>query len=196
MARPDTRSLVLDSVLALLNEGSARLTYEAVAARAGVSRQTVYSHFPTRGDLLVAATDRSRDLAGAEAASRSVYEAATAPAALRAMVEMHASFVPKVLPAYLAVERERSADPEIEAAFARRAEGRRQLARHVAIRLQAEGELAAPWTTETASDVITILTSGTSTALYLHDLGWTVDEMRDRVRVLLERTLLRRQDQP
>lgn len=183
-------------MLWLLSQGSGRLTYGAVATRAGVSRQTVYSHFPTRAELLVAAADRARELSGAEAASPAVYEAPTAAAALRALVEMHASFVPKVLPAYVAVERERSTDPEIAAAFARRAQGRRQLARLVATRLHAENELAAPWTVETATDVIASLTSGTSTALYLNELGWTVDEMRERIRLLLERTLLRRKDHP
>lgn len=182
---------MLDAVLALLTgSGAGRVTYDAVARRAGVARQTVYSHFPTRGALLAAAADHARAAAGADDLARAVYEAPTARDALRAFVAVHAAFLPKVLPAYLAVERERSADPDVEAAFAARATGRRQLARLVATRLRAEGDLADPWTVDTATDLVVTVCSGSSTAHLLRGAGWTPEEMHDRLLVLFERALL------
>jgi AcrR family transcriptional regulator len=193
MVKTDTRGSVADAVLALLSEDH-RLTYEAVASRAGVSRQTVYTHFPTRSSLLLAAVERARAAAGLDVARQSVYEAPTAVDALEALVELHSRWVPSILSAYVAVERERSMDPEVDAAFARRTGSRREIAHHVAIRLNAEGVLAPPWTADTAGELIDTLTSGTFTAQLLRDARWTVAEMRDRMLVVLRRALLLRPD--
>ena len=189
MAKTDTRRTILEAVLHLL-DSQERATYEAVAQGAGVSRQTVYTHFPTRAELLVAAVDRARETTGMAAATSAVLEAPTARAALEAFVELHCSIVPRILAAYVAVERERSLDPDIEAAFVARSGGRRQLALLVATRLQAEKDLIAPWTATTACDLISTLTSGTTTAQLLRDVDWTVAELRERLLVVLQRSLL------
>jgi AcrR family transcriptional regulator len=189
VTKTDTRTAILEAVLDLL-DSQERATYEAVAQVAGVSRQTVYTHFPTRAGLLVGAVDHARETTGLAAASSSVLEAPTARAALEAFVEMHCSIVPRILPAYVAVERERSLDPEIEAAFVGRAASRRQLALLVATRLHAERDLASPWTVTTACDLISTLTSGTTTAQLLRDVDWTVAELRERLLVVLQRSLL------
>ena len=189
VAKTDTRTAILEAVLQLL-DSQERATYEAVAQGAGVSRQTVYTHFPTRAELLVAAVDRARETTGMATAASSVLDAPTARAALEAFVELHCSIVPRILPAYVAVERERSLDPEIEAAFVGRAAGRRQLALLVATRLHAEKDLVAPWTVTTACDLISTLTSGTTTAQLLRDVDWTVAELRERLLVVLQRSLL------
>jgi TetR/AcrR family transcriptional repressor of mexCD-oprJ operon len=56
---------ILDAVQTLLERG-AQVSVTAVAAEAGVSRVTVYAHFPTREDLLTAAMERA--VTGARAA--------------------------------------------------------------------------------------------------------------------------------
>jgi AcrR family transcriptional regulator len=182
-------SAIVEATLGLLADGE-RLTYDALARRAGVSRQTLYTHFPTRAELLVATADHARTAAGADAATQEIYDARTAVDALRALVAFHVAFVPRVLPAYIAVERERSVDPEVDAAFRARSAGRHRVARLVATRLAAEHALAPPWTVDTATDLIHALTTGTSTALFMHDAGWKAEELRDRLTVTLERTLL------
>jgi AcrR family transcriptional regulator len=189
VTKTDTRTAILEGVLHLLDTRE-RATYEAVAQHAGVSRQTVYTHFPTRAELLVAAVDRARETTGIAAATGAVLEAPTARAALEAFVDLHCSIVPRILPAYVAVERERSLDPDIEAAFVRRSASRRQLALLVATRLHAEKDLVAPWTVTTACDLISTLTSGTTTAQLLRDVDWTVADLRERLLVILQRSLL------
>ena len=185
-----TRAAILDTALELLDAG-ARLTYEAVARTAGVSRQTVYAHFPTRAELLVAAVERAREVAGLDTAIESVYQAPTGRAALEALLAVHVSFVPPLMRAHVAVEQERARDPLIDAAFARRSGGRRHLAQLVTTRLHAEGDLAPPWTVATASELITTLTSGSTTAQLLREMGWTSTELHDRLLMILERSLLR-----
>jgi AcrR family transcriptional regulator len=65
MARQRSRDVdarILDSALALMAElGYARMSIEAVAARAGVSRPTVYLRYDDREDLAVAALSTFRE---------------------------------------------------------------------------------------------------------------------------------------
>src|SRR3569833_2698801 len=58
------RERILDSFIELLTEGDADLSHDAVAARAGVARRTVYRYFPDRAALLDGALLRVRELAG------------------------------------------------------------------------------------------------------------------------------------
>lgn len=52
-----SRAAILDAAIHLLNDRpDAKM--DAVAAQAGVTRQTVYAHFPSRAKLLAAALDR------------------------------------------------------------------------------------------------------------------------------------------
>lgn len=52
-----SRVAILDAAVQLLSTDP-DASVEAVAAAAGVTRQTVYAHFPSRGQLLTAALDR------------------------------------------------------------------------------------------------------------------------------------------
>ena len=55
---------ILDAFIALLSEGAADLSHDAVADRAGVGRRTVYRYFPDRPALMEGALMRVRALAG------------------------------------------------------------------------------------------------------------------------------------
>lgn len=53
MARPRTRTLVYDAVLSLTRENRlGNISMEGVAARAGVSKQTLYRTWPSTGAIL------------------------------------------------------------------------------------------------------------------------------------------------
>ena len=53
----DTPTKILQATLALLEQPHAKLpTMTDIAKATGISRQAVYLHFPSRTDLLVAAT--------------------------------------------------------------------------------------------------------------------------------------------
>jgi AcrR family transcriptional regulator len=61
--RASTRALILDcTAQCLLERGYAATTVSAVQERAGLARGTVQHHFPTRTELLIAATTRVVDL--------------------------------------------------------------------------------------------------------------------------------------
>jgi AcrR family transcriptional regulator len=59
----DTATRILDATLATMGDhGVARLTLEDVAKRAGLSRQTVYRYFPSKGELLEATVLREEKI--------------------------------------------------------------------------------------------------------------------------------------
>ena len=62
--REDAGTRILDAFIALLTDGAADLSHDAVADRAGVARRTVYRYFPDRQALMDGALLRVRDLAG------------------------------------------------------------------------------------------------------------------------------------
>ena len=68
-AAPRTAAAIIDAAEALLDRG-ARLTVGAVAAEAGVSRPTLYAHYPTAAEMVEAVLERSaaESLAAVDAA--------------------------------------------------------------------------------------------------------------------------------
>jgi len=63
--KKEARERILDAFIALLTEGAADLSHDAVAERAELARRTVYRYFPDRPALLDGALLRVRELAGA-----------------------------------------------------------------------------------------------------------------------------------
>jgi AcrR family transcriptional regulator len=54
--KPETDTAILDAALAMFGEvGSEGMTVEAVAARAGVGKATIYRRWPSKDDLVIAA---------------------------------------------------------------------------------------------------------------------------------------------
>jgi AcrR family transcriptional regulator len=64
----DARRRILDAFIALLAEGAADLSHDAVAAKAGVARRTVYRYFADRAAMMEGALLRVREIAGPKVA--------------------------------------------------------------------------------------------------------------------------------
>jgi AcrR family transcriptional regulator len=66
--KEEWRNRILDAFIGLLVEGGTDLSHDALAARSGVSRRTVYRYFPDREALMEAALERVRSFAGPQVA--------------------------------------------------------------------------------------------------------------------------------
>lgn len=85
--RQETRSLILQVALAeIAAEGLAGTRIEHVARKAGVSRPTIYAHFPRKEDFLFALQSRTEEVALAALRSR-LGDAATGAELLHRLVD-------------------------------------------------------------------------------------------------------------
>jgi TetR/AcrR family transcriptional regulator of autoinduction and epiphytic fitness len=94
-----TRQRIVDAVLELLDGGELRPGAEAIAARAGVSTRTVFSHFPEREALLAAVAVRQ------EARVRAMIEPISPDAPLAARLDAFVEGRARVLEAVSGVRR-------------------------------------------------------------------------------------------
>ena len=185
------RALILQAVQDLFEEhGNLTFTFDELARRAAVSRQTVYTHFPNRASLFVALADHTRSQFDVSGLSAAILDAATARKALTATVDLHMAYTVRILGPYRALEIERARDPAVAAAFVGRDVGKQQTARHVVTRLKAEGQLDGRWTIEAATDLMTAVLSASVSAELIEQRGWTHDDLRERLLLTLRRTLL------
>ena len=62
--KQETTAKILDAAYALFwRQGFARVSMDEVAARAGVTKRTLYQHFRSKDDLMAAALSRTSELA-------------------------------------------------------------------------------------------------------------------------------------
>ena len=186
----DTRAALLDATWELLEEsGDSDVSMAAVADRAGVSRQAVYLHFPSRGQLIMALMDHVDQALDLEASLRPIWEAVDSLTALDAFADHVANYHSRLIGVVRAVDRSRHRDDDAAALWARSSELWYGGCRSITDALSAEGHLAAPWTPTTAADLMWALMS----IEFVDDLtgarSWTTDELAARLRVVFRRTL-------
>lgn len=170
----DTDIRILEAALAIVGtKGAAALTMEDVATAAGVSRQAVYLHFKTRARLLTALAAHVDATRGLHRLRRKVMTAKTPLEALRAVVELQATYFPRIREIALALEAARYTDEAAGAAWNERmAERRAQLTKLIA-RLARERLLDAAWTEGEAIDFLVALSSIKVWESLVVERGWS-----------------------
>ena len=109
---------ILEAVVELLGEhGLKGLTIEAVAARAGVGKTTIYRRWDNKNELVVEAMGQLRPPAGALPDTGSLLGDINAMVAIQRQ-RLEASQLPRIIPRVLG---EASEDPELHAAIVARA---------------------------------------------------------------------------
>lgn len=150
MAR--TRARIVEAARDLLPE-SASLPVDAIAAQAGVSIQTLYSHFGSKRGLLMAVIDSVQDDAGLYRDFDRVWQSPDGETALRRMLEATVRLWDRAWPIVEFAERARRADPEIQAHL-REVDGyRRANLISIAERLAVEGRLRPALDAARAADL-------------------------------------------
>lgn len=148
-----TRGRILDVARELL-PAAADLSVDAIAAAAGVSVQTLYTHFGSKRGLLIAVIDSTQRDVGLYADFARVWESPDGETALRRMLEATFRLWSGAWPLVSFSERARKADAEIER-YLREVDGyRRANLRSITDQLGAEGRLRPGMDPEAAADVV------------------------------------------
>jgi AcrR family transcriptional regulator len=181
-----TRAALLDAARALLEEnGPAALTMAATAERAGVSRRSVYLHFATRADLLVALFDHVSDVEGLGDSIRPVLSEPDPVAALDEFAAHLGRIRPRVRAVATAIQRQRRSDPDFAAHWQVVFRGQRQICRHLISGLHRDGLLADAWTVASATDMLWALMSGDFADSLTIDCGWSLSTYTERMATLM-----------
>lgn len=186
-----TRAALLAATRAILeDEGFEALTMDAVARRAGVSRRAVYMHFGSRAALIDGLFDHIAQTEGLHDSLRRVWEAPDAVAALDEWARHLARYHPRLIAVTRAIDRLRDTDADV--ARHRQRVVRAQMAGCAKLveRLDAEGRLAPPWTTATATDMLWALISTDMIDGLLTDRRWSRRHLAEHLALLFRSTFV------
>lgn len=181
-----TRSALLAAARSLLEEGgSAALTMTATANAAGVTRRTVYLHFPTRSDLLVGLFDHVSAIEGLTTSLAPVWDAADSVAALDEWARHLGRFHPRIRTVAQAINRDRRLDTDAAAHWDVVIRDQHRVCGRLIRWLHREHRLARPWTVHSANDMLWALMSYDLLEELTIDRGWSTRRYADHLAALV-----------
>ncbi|MBO3749919.1 TetR/AcrR family transcriptional regulator [Streptosporangiaceae bacterium NEAU-GS5] len=186
-----TRLALLASARTLVEqEGVTAVTMASVAEHAGVTRRAVYLHFATRGELVAALYEHVIETAELAASLKSVWLAPDAVSALDEWARHLARSHTELIPVARAFQRVRGTDPDARDSWDSVTRQWRKSCRRLADWLAAEARLSAPWTVETAADMLWALMSFDVLEALVVDRRWSRKRLARQLSVLLRSTFV------
>jgi AcrR family transcriptional regulator len=178
----ETRRRVRDAADRLfLRDGYQATSMSGVAEEAGVSRQTVFSAFGSKANLLKEVVDvrivgDDAPLSVDDRRHAAVMLGSEDPVLIiRTMANLSRSIAEGVLPMSRIVMEAAAVEPEIAAMVAAMDAGRWQGVAHLPRRLAELGALTPRWTVDQATDAVWLI-NGASAGIPAIDRGWTFDD--------------------
>lgn len=162
----------------------------AVAGRAGVTRRAAYLHFGARAELIGALFDYVAHVEGLTESTQRVWDAPNAVAALVEWANHLARYHPRLLGVDRAVERMRWNDPDAAAHRKRVVAAKLANCRRLAGRLEHDGVLAAPWTVDSATDMLYALISSDMIEALRSDRRWSQRHLAEHLGLLFRATFV------
>ena len=189
----ETRQRLLQTTLRLLEQDDgAGVRMSDIARSAEVSRQTLYLHFGSRSELLIAVTryaDEQLDLAQRYAV---VEATTTAHDHLDALIEFWGHHVPAIYHVAQALWADRDPDGAAAAAWQDRMTATRTACEAAIGMIEKEDLLDLTWDLTTGTDYLFSLLSIRTWAILTRDCDWSTDEYIERQQAVARRILCRR----
>ena len=175
--KSETRTKILETTWRLMENERAEVVHmKDIAKAAGISRQAVYLHFPSRAELLIATTIYMEEALGLEARIRRWQTATNGVELLDTFVEFWGNYLPEVY----GVAKALIAVYETDAAAAEAWDGRVAEIRGGCQRsieaLATEGGLAPEWTIDSATDLLATMLSVENWEKLTRQRGWSTGE--------------------
>jgi AcrR family transcriptional regulator len=170
-----TRDRILTAARVLLEDGEFDVGMGDIAREAGISRQAVYLHFPSKADLLRQLTTWVEEQAQLGSLLAPVFDASDGETALKALLHAGAVFEPQIHALARATEQIRDRDDQVRAINADRMARRLAGMTTIVARIEAEGRLKPGWDIDTAAAFVWLTTSPASYHAMVVELGWTPD---------------------
>jgi len=162
---------------------------EDVARAAGISRQALYLHFPSRTDLLVATVRYVDQALELEKRLAACYKATNCLESLDATVDFWGNYIPEIYPLAKALQNVRDTDEAAAAAWDDRMAALYGGCKYVAEGLAQEGRLLPEWTIEGAADMFWSLLDIAVWEDLCMERGWPVSKYVSHMQSTVRRAL-------
>lgn len=188
--RTRTRTEILDVAWALISEHGAGVPVAEIARAAGISRQSVYLHFRSRGGLLIALVRRADERFEIKERLFDSFQTPDPRRRLRAAIEVWLAFLPRISPVARDLIRLRATDPDAAAAWEDRMADLRAWLSQLIASIAQDGALADGWAVDDAADYLWAAISMQVWSLLVDDCAWTQDRAGTALIHALEAALL------
>jgi AcrR family transcriptional regulator len=188
--RINTKSRILEVTWRLLESGNKAIRMADIAKAAGVSRQALYLHFPSRAELLVATTrhiDKVKNVDARLARSRS---ASSGVERLHAFVDAWGGYIPQIHGISVALRAMRDTDKEAAAAWEDRMQAVRQGCEAAVLAILQDGYLKEGITEITGVDLLWTLLSVENWEHLVLECGWSQSEYEQTLKKIAEVSLM------
>lgn len=188
-----TRREILDAAWDLIAERGAAVSMSEIAAAVGMTRQSVYVHFGSRGGLLMALVRRADERFYIWEGFAAAMEVKDSAERLDACLAVWLDFVPKIHPVATDLIRLRATDEDAAQAWSDRMSDLLKFYRRLVGGLQKDGALAPQWSVPRAADYLWAASSVQAWDLLVQDRGWSRDAAGKIIRSTVAGALLRDQ---
>jgi AcrR family transcriptional regulator len=191
----ETRVRILNAAWKLLEAGQGSgVRMSDIAKTAGISRQAVYLHFPTRAELLIATTRHLDEVKNVDARLVASRNAATGLERLDAFIEAWGNYIPEVHGVAKALLAMNDTDEAARLAWADRMEAVRDGCQAAVKALKNDGVLASGHSVKEATDILWSLLSVQTWEQLTHECGWSQRRYVNTMKDLAQKMLVARAD--
>ena len=181
----ETRTKILQATIETLEQSTAKaVRMSDIAKAAGISRQAVYLHFPSRTELLIEATLYKGDLLDVEARLAPSRAAKTGVERLDRYIEFWGAFVPEIYPVGKSLMMVQDTDEDAAAAWQGRMLAMKDGCRAAIEALYDDGDLAEGWTRPKAIDALWTLMLVPNWEHLTQVCGWSEADYTKRMKFM------------
>jgi AcrR family transcriptional regulator len=187
----DTRGKIIETAAKLLLASNGQgVRMVDIAKSAGISRQAVYLHFPSRAELMIAAVRYLDDVYGLDERLKRFREARTGVEILEAFIEFWGNYVSKIYGVAKALMASRESDEAVAAAWADRMNSIRNGCRRTIETIEHEGLLSPEWTVDEAVDLMWTMLSIENWEKLTIDCDWPIHQYVKRMQLMITKALI------
>ncbi|MBN9670907.1 TetR/AcrR family transcriptional regulator [Roseibium aggregatum] len=186
-----TRNEILDRAWSLISEQGAEVSLGEIAKAAGVSRQSVYDHFGSRGGLILALVRRADERLDIKNSLFTAFDLQDPEERLRVTIDVWICFVREIYPVASDLIRLRKTDEDASAAWEDRMSDLRAWLKVLTSSLENDRALQPVWSAQTASEFLWASFSVQVWGLLTEDCRWSTQDASSVLKRTLCQTLLR-----
>lgn len=188
--RINTKTRILEVTWRLLESGNKAIRMADIAKAAGVSRQALYLHFPSRAELLVATTRHIDTVKNVDARLARSRSASSGVERLHAFVDAWGGYIPQIHGISVALRAMRDTDKEAAAAWEDRMQAVRQGCESAVRAILEDGCLKEGITEITGVDLLWTLLSVENWERLVLECGWSQSDYEQTLKKIAEVSLM------